>query len=365
MNILYVITGLGLGGAEKQVCLLADKFSALGHNVSIVALTGSEIIRPENNLVSIHLLKMKKTPIGFLVALCHLKKIIKEFSPDIIHGHMFHANILTRLVKMFSSNSYRLICTAHSKNEGGKLRMLTYRITDKLSDINTNVSQEALDAFISNFAFSKKKSFVVYNGIDIEKFTFAKKQRDAKRLDLNIKCSDKLLLSVGRLTPAKDYPNLLDAFLLLPDDFKLAIIGDGELREQLATKIHNSGLDSRVILLGEISDVYDYYPAGDLYILSSKWEGFGLVVAEAMACERVAICTDAGGVREVIGNGKYVVPVSDPKALSDKIIEISQLSECKKYLIGKENRQHVIDNFSISMIIKRWHEFYTTHQVSK
>ncbi|MNC63531.1 D-inositol-3-phosphate glycosyltransferase [compost metagenome] len=100
-------------------------------------------------------------------------------------------------------------------------------------------------------------------------------------------------------------------------------------------------------------------------MLSSAWEGFGLVVAEAMACQRIAVCTDAGGIKEVIGDVNFVVPVADYKALADKILQVDSLSAERKSVIEAQNRRHVINNFSITSVVDRWLEIYTAPQVDK
>lgn len=358
MNIVFVITGLGMGGAEKQMCLLADRLIAKNHQVSIISLTGKAIVIPDNENVKIHHLNMKKTPIGLLSGVFRLRNIISKIKPDIVHSHMFHANIMMRLTKLLSDASYKLICTAHNKYEGGKLRMFTYRLTDSLCDLNTNVSKEALDEYIKHKYFAKSKSLLVYNGIDTDKFNFKSQVRAALRKEMLLDANDKLILSVGRLNPAKDYPNLLAAFLQLPEDFKLAIIGEGEVRRDIEAIIKEHKLEKRVQLLGSISNVHDYYSACDLFVLSSAWEGFSLVVIEALACQCLAVCTDAGGVKEAFTNSDYIVPISDSRALADKILEVDEKSDELKNEIKVKNRQNIVDNFSIDSIVNNWLAIY-------
>lgn len=117
--------------------------------------------------------------------------------------------------------------------------MLTYRITDCLSDCCTNVSKEAVDEFLRIKAFNPAKAITMYNGIDTNKFKFDLLARREIRDGINIKNDDILLLAAGRLTLAKDYPNLLNAMTLLPEHFKLIIIGDGELRDEINMLIKN------------------------------------------------------------------------------------------------------------------------------
>lgn len=364
-KLLFVITGMGLGGAERQLCILADNFYQRGYEVMIVSLSGEIVVRPEEKNITIRNLNLKKTPLSFLKVLFQCWSIIKEFQPSVVHSHMFHANFVMRMVGLLFKKNYKLICTAHSKNEGGALRMFVYRLTDKLSDISTNVSKEALEAFIQKKAFSEHHSQVVYNGIDVDKFDFNIESRNVFRQQLNIKENEKVILAVGRLTEAKDYPNLITAFKELPCHYRLVIIGEGEQRRNIEKVIDDFNLVSRVTLLGGINSVSDYYSACDLFVLSSRWEGFGLVVAEAMACKCITVCTDAGGVKEVVGDANFVVPISNPQALANKILEVSELSEEKKSLIGNQNRAHVIKNFSITSVVDRWLSLYKSKQVVK
>lgn len=364
-KILFIITGMGLGGAERQLCILADKFYQRGYDVKIVSLTGEAVVLPEEKSIEIINLQLKKNPLSFLEVIFSCRKIIKGFKPAVVHSHMFHANILARMVAFLFGKKYKLICTAHNKNEGGALRMFAYRITDRFADLNTNVSQEALDEFIRIKAFSKAHAQLMYNGIDIEKFNYNDESRIALRQQLKIHDDDKVILAVGRLTAAKDYPNLLNAFKTLPEHYRLIIIGEGELRGDIEKRIRELVLTSRVTLLGSINEVNKYYSACDLFVLASEWEGFGLVVAEAMACKRIAVCTDAGGVKEVVGNADFIVPVSNPTALADKIVEVSELSaECKD-IIANQNRDRIIKNFSITSVVDRWLSIYKTEQVDK
>ncbi|WP_312077259.1 glycosyltransferase [Leclercia sp.] len=363
MKILFVITGLGLGGAEKQVCLLADKLTSYHHQVKIISLTSaaSNIVLPSNKSIEVISIDMKKNPLGFIKGVLNIRKIIKNFSPDIVHGHMFHANIISRLATLWKQKKVVVISTAHNKNEGGSLRMLAYRLTDWLCDKCTNVSKEALDEFIRVKAFRSEKSITMYNGIDVDKFRFNVSSRNIIRSELNINDDEVLLLAVGRLTEAKDYPNLLDALCLLPSHFKLAILGDGHLHASISALIKNLNLQTRVSLLGVRDDVSPYYSACDIFVLASRWEGFGLVVAEAMSCERLVVGTDSGGVREVIGDDNFLVPISDSVQLAEKIKCLILNNEDNKKIIATRNRQYILNNFSIESVITQWQDIYQSY----
>lgn len=362
-KIVFVITGLGLGGAEKQLCLLADVMALRGHDVLVILLNGEVIVTPKNKNIKIVNLNMSKNFLGLLSAIFKLSKIINNFNPEVVHAHMFHANVITRLAKLITLKKIKLVCTAHSKNEGGLARMLAYRFTDFLCDITTNVSHEALEAFVEQKAFKKSKSITVYNGIDTQYFNYNATARDSIRNKLKIKDSTLLILAVGRLTEAKDYPNLLNALKLLPEKYQLAIIGEGSERHNIERLIIDLQLEKKVKLLGGIMDVVDYYSACDIYVSSSRWEGFGLVVAEAMSCQRLVAATDAGGVAEVVGDSAFIVQTSDSRMLADKIIDIMSYNETLRRDIMLRNRKHIVDAFSIDSIVDKWFEVYSFNQV--
>lgn len=358
MKVLLVITGLGMGGAEHVVVNLADELVNRGHEVKIAYLTGLGLVLPSNENIEVIALNMNEYQ-EIVPTYLKLNKLIRAFKPDVVHGHMFHANILTRLLKI-STKIPKLISSAHSTNEGGKTRMLAYRVTDKLADISTNVSDEAVSTFIRKGAVKTGRMVSVTNGIDIIKFSFDKIARKNLRAELNIE-NKKALLAVGRLDTPKDYPNLLNAVHLLNknrQDFKLFIAGDGPLRgeiEQLAAKLE---INDIVEFLGIRRDVHNLMSASDVFVLSSAWEGFGLVVAEAMSCERIVVATDCGGVAEVVGDAGIIVPPKNSKQLASALNKALDMSEEESLILGCKARQHIVDNYSLDRNVNSYLELY-------
>lgn len=360
MKIVLIVTGLGIGGAETQVCDIANKLYELGHNVTIIYLTGNNKVYPKYKDINVIGLNMKKTPLGLLKALKQCRGILIKLNPDVLHSHMIHANIFARLLRIIMPVS-KVISTAHSSNEGGRLRMLAYRITNSLADLSTNVSSEALQSFISKKAMDSKRSTVVYNGIDIEKFIYNETARDMIRRELNLDNDDFLFLGVGRITDAKDYPNLLKAFSVIhPNNIntKLAIVGQGELEETIKVLRNKLGLQDNVYFLGARNDVNDLMSACDCFVLASKYEGFGLVVAEAMASQRVVIGTDCGGVKEVIGNEGFLVEPENHIVLADAMQKVIDLSYEQRKLMGIKARKRIINNYSLDATVSKWLELY-------
>ncbi|MCD6703720.1 glycosyltransferase [Vibrio cholerae] len=360
MKISIIITGLGMGGAETQVCNLTDRLAAYGHTILLISLTGESVNMPKHPSVKLVELNMRKTPFGFVKAYWQVVSNIRQFQPDIVHSHMVHANIFSRLLRAIAPIP-RLVCTAHSNNEGGKTRMLAYRLTDRWCDLTTNVSQEAVEAFIAQKAAKPGRIVALHNGIDLAKFAFNPVARERCRAELGLNANQTLLLSVGRLTEAKDYPNLLRAFAQLvksQPSIRLAIIGQGELTTQIEQMIEQLDLTSHVHLLGLRFDVADWMSAADCFVLSSAWEGFGLVVAEAMACERPVVATDCGGVREVVGDYGYLVPPRDSAKLADAIEQALAVSPKERKTLGENARKYIESRYSLSVVTDKWLEIY-------
>lgn len=357
MKIIYLITGLGMGGAENQVVNLADKFASKGHQVTIAYMLQPDLVKPKNPSVNLVWLGGTKDPVGMLKALINLVRLIKQTKPDVVHSHMYHANMLSRAARLFAKMP-RLICTAHNTNEGGQLRMISYRLSNWLADAFTNVSDDAVKAFEQNGAVAQGKMQAITNGIDTDFFQLTAQARQQLRSELKLE-DKKVFIAIGRFNEQKDYPNLLNAFAKLVQstpNTHLLIVGDGELRADIGDQINSLELSNNVTLLGIRRDIPQLLSAADIFVLSSAWEGFGLVVAEAMACQRIAIGTDSGGVAQVIGDAGFLVPPKDSAVLAQAMIEASNMSDKEAQELGEKARKRIIDHFSLDATVAKWLE---------
>ncbi|MDR2399094.1 MAG: glycosyltransferase [Endomicrobium sp.] len=360
MNIAYIITGLGIGGAERVTIDIANRISKLSNNVIILYLTGENLHKTDIDAsVKTYALNMKKTPWSFIGAIFRTRKILKSFSPDVVHGQMFHANIFARILKIF----YRipkLISTEHTIYIGINFRMFIYRITDFLSDINSNVSETATNYFVEKKAFSKSKSLTVYNGIDLSKFRFNNTVRKDIRNRYNIKEDDFVFLNVGRLILQKDHKNLLRSFSFLikaGSKAKLIIVGLGELVNELKEYACEKKIEDYVIFTGIRNNVEDYYSVADCFVLSSSFEGFGIVIVEAMAVGLPVITTEAGGAcGEILQNKEFVVPIKNSEALFAKMKYILKNPQ-QKFKVGNENKEKS-KRFDVELISNQWFDIY-------
>jgi glycosyltransferase involved in cell wall biosynthesis len=145
------------------------------------------------------------------------------------------------------------------------------------------------------------------------------------------------------------------------ENIRLWIIGDGPLRESLESLVAELGLIERVMFLGTLhdNDIPNFMRAADVFVLSSAWEGFGLVVAEAMATEKVVVATNSGGVKEVVDNCGFLVPPQNSEALAYALEKALNMTSEQAKVIGEKSRKRIVENFSLDSVVERWLEIYS------
>lgn len=358
MKVLLVVTGMSMGGAERVVADLADAFVKAGSEVLLVYLKGPLQVRPKRPEVELACLGMESAK-DMLTGYVKFVRLVRGFQPDVVHSHMFHATMMARLARL-TVPIPAMISTMHTAYDGGRLRALLYRLTDRLTDISTNVSCEAVDEFVATGAVREGRMVTVHNGIAVDEFRASPATRARIRETFGIEPGCKLFVAAGRLGWSKDYPNMFKALERLPPDldYQLLIAGDGGLRQSLMEMVANLGLSPRVRFLGIREDIPQLMSAADVFLLSSVGEGFGLVVAEAMSCECVVVATDSGGVREVLGDAGYLVPSRDPAALANAIVAAAGLSPDEAAELGKRARQRVVERYSFDRAVDKWQALY-------
>lgn len=358
MRILYVITGLQLGGAEKQLLLVAGALKRMGHTIHIVSMKSGGALKHDFEQINIAVTELDITSIlNFYKAGVRLKSLIDSFQPDVVHSHMVHANLFSRLARLFFP-MHRLICTAHNINEGGKGLMLMYRLTDRLADFSTNVSKEALEHFLKIKAFNVGRCMYLPNAIDTDLFVVDHSHDRTLRTELGLIEEDFIFLAVGRLHPQKDYPTLLSAFSKIYQYYpkiKLLIAGEGELLQDLLQLTEKLGINGQVKFLGRRNDIEKLMNLCDCFVLSSIYEGFGLVIAEAMSTGTFVISTDSGGVKEVMGGVGKLVPIQAVDQFADEMSNIVKF----RSPISEQARQHIVENFALHHICRMWLDLYT------
>lgn len=373
MKIVLFSTGLQLGGAETQVADLARGFLARGHDVTLISLTGATTIRlPDDARLRLIELRARKTPWSLAAAIIRLARHVHRLQPDVVHAHMIHANLVARVARLLAPMRV-LVTSAHSRNEGGRVWMRLYRLTDGLTDLTTNVSDDAVAAFVAAGAVPAGRIVSMPNGIDTRRYHADTGEHGTTRATVGIAPTAPFIFAAGRLVDAKDYPTLLDAFSRLRDaipDARLAIAGDGPLRAALQARSDYLGLGQRVTLLGRRDDVPALMRAADVHVMSSAWEGLPLVVGEAMASGLPVVSTDCGGVREMLGDdvaspgaiasdsANRLVPIGDAQALADALRTTLALPADARAVAGAANRARIDAHYSLDAVVTRWLAWY-------
>lgn len=361
MRIAYMLTSLGIGGAEKQVVALADHMATRGHAVLLIVLKarGSEQWPTKLNTVY---LDFSKSPAAVFRGMVHARRLLRNFRPDLVHSHTFHANLVARLLKGLAR--FRVISTFHNVYEGGRLRMLAYRLTDRLAVQTTAVSEAVARSAIQAKAVPPEKCSVMANYIDTSEFSPDPARRAETRALLGA-ADDFIWLAVGRVVAAKGFLNLLQAFAKVWPEFphtQLWIAGAGangraSIAQYAAIAVPCGTMD-RVRRLGLRRDIPALFDGADAFALSSAWEGMPLVVGEAMAMEKPVVATDVGGVRELVGDPGWLVPARDPEALAASMLRVMRRPVEIRKSAGKASRMRILEYFSTTARFPAWEDFY-------
>lgn len=371
-RILMVVTTLGFGGAEFQVVRLATGLRARGREVCVVRLlTLAQDARPnslvhqlEREGIAVHSLEMKAGVPDFR-AVFRLRFLIRNFQPDVVHCHMYHANILGRITRLFCRMP-ALICTAHSTREaptkGGPTwpKELLYRATDAFADRTTIICQAGFDRYVRVGAVPRKKLRMIPNGIDTAVFTRSEEQRQRTRQALGIG-AEFVWLAVGRLVKPKDYPTLFRALELLGRDGLIVLIaGAGPLEQELRDECGQRGLNGQVRFLGARDDVLHLYSAADAYVMSSELEGLPMVLLEAASMGLPAVVTNVGGNADIVVDNAsgYVVPPKNPARLASALRQLMEAAPERRKAMADAARQHCCRHYRISVVMDEWLALY-------
>ncbi len=361
MRIVYVLTSLGIGGAERQTLALADRMAQRGHSVALLVLRPQLAEEWPIDLRSLRL-NMRRSPVSVLQGMARGRAFLHDFQPDILHSHSFHANFVTRLLKA-SLPAPVVISTVHNVYEGGWLRMLAYRLTDSLSTRTMVVSHAAAERYVRLKAVPRDKCFVLHNAIEVDRLVPDAERRQRTRAAMGV-ADEFVWLTAGRIVPAKDHSSLLRAFQKLRASHpyaRLWIAGDALHSEfdRVSALAAQMGLNSHVRWLGLRRDLPALLDAADAFVLSSAWEGIPLSLGEAMAMEKPVVATDVGGVHELAGECGWLVEAKSPEALAGAMSQVMAASPEERRAAGRAARGRVTSQFCMDARINQWEDLYT------
>lgn len=364
-SVVMLISGLEVGGAETEMVQTSEKLVERGWRVRVVTLLPpsglAERLRAGGIEVS-GLAMSRGRP--SLRGLLKLRRRLAQWRPDLLHSHMFHANILARVVRTLVRVPAQ-ISTAQNIDEGGRGRERLYRWTDRWADLTTQVSEAGAERYLARGLVAQGKMRVVANSVDPDRFAPDPEARFRLRQELALGESF-AWLAVGHLETQKDYQNMLRAFAeadkadKADGDSRLLIAGKGSQLDEMKGLAAELGVERKVTFLGMRGDIPRLLNAADCFLMSSAWEGTPLALLEATAAGLPAVATAVGGNAEVVvdGEGGWLVPPDDSSALAEAMLRMVSLPSAQRRQFGERARTRTLEKYSLTRTVDRWEEIY-------
>ena len=355
IKVLEVINSLKIGGAElllRNFVIEAKKNSQYTVDVCTLYATNDarsiEEIKKKNVRIWSLNLKNKYT----LSSVGKIKKIIERENYDIVHVHLFPASAFVALSSLFLPNNIRYIFTEHSTfNRRRTIKI--FKIVDgfiynRYSKIICS-SKQVQNSLIKWIPKNKEKTEVIHNGTPIHSKSYS--HQLIKKYDI---------LFVGRLVHQKGIRFLLEAISILQNKYKkyikAAVVGGGPLEKELKKMCEELKINDSVEFLGIRRDIDQLMKSSKLFVLPSCWEGFGIVLIEAMKNRLPIVATNIGGIPEIItdGNEGILIPKANSEILANSINRLLENSELRNQFIQnaykKVQNHYSIEKYAHSLL---------------
>ena len=397
VNVLRVISRINIGGPAIHVNLLQNGLNKTVFDSTLVAgsISPSEgnmnyIIQAEaNHFISIPEMQRELNPWKDLVSLYKLFHIIRYKKPHIVHSHTAKAGTIARLsailCNLFCRQNIKTVHTFHGHVFAGyfsKIKSRIFVLTERLMSVFTDkiiaISPTQREDLVNKYRISKSdKVDTIKLGFDLDPFVMSSKSKGRFRVQLGIDNTVRLVGIVGRLVPIKNHFLFLEAakqFISQHPDMKIrfAVIGDGEMKEELQKFCIQQGISEHVRFCGWIKNIAHVYADLDVLALTSINEGTPVSIIEAMAAGVPVISTDAGGIKDLLGeqiesqpsNGFRIcergilLPRNAPQSLADSIRYIVSNAENGGRQMVSAARQFVLSDYHQDRLIQDIRSLY-------
>ena len=359
-RVLFFIYQMGAGGAARTLLNIMNNLDRDRYEPVLVTLnyTGSyeHYIREDVIFRKVSTTRLSRS-------VFQLAAIIKEENADLVFSTIPRVNTIATLAAKWAGvpNIVR-----EADNLGGtfreNLQLKGFGIVYRLANGVVSLSEGVKDNLVQRYHLNRGKIDVIYNPVDI-------KEIDKQRSEPLIPEERHLFvdgiptcITAGRLVSQKDQRTMLKALALVNEKrtVNLIILGEGELLQELTEEAKALGIKDRVSFVGFQGNPYKWFSHADLFLLTSRHEGFSHVLAEALACEVRVVSTDCqSGPAEVLDHGKYgnLVPVGDSRSLADAIEALLQQSPEEKERRIREGRERAV-YFRAEDMVRRYEQVF-------
>ncbi len=360
MRVLHVINRLAGGGAENLLLQLLPKLKSRGIDVELLLLTGLEGER--SRLLTKAGIKVHHPGRKWLYSPLQISSVLarlKDF--DLVHAHLFPSLLWVAIAKKLA-RAPKAVYTEHSTHNRRRKNPL-FRFVDHLAYGQYErivCISDGVRASLASYLRARHLVFeVIYNGIDLPKFTRGVDGGQKHNLD-GIPSSDQgqILICVANLLNGKGQEVLLRAMQRLPADAHAVFVGQGPLERPLRQLACKLGVQARTHFLGFINDVQRVYEVGKICVIPSLWEGFSIVAVEAMANGVPVVASRIPGLSEVVGDAGLYFEPGDSMDLAEKICRLLELPT-----VLEEHRRKGLQRaleFSIERTADRHYHLYST-----
>lgn len=370
MDILFLSRSMDLGGAERQLAILASGLRRSGHQVKVAVFYKGGPLESELNAGGVPVIYLGKKGrwdvLGFIV---NLVRTVRKENPDVLYGLMGIPNVLIAMLKPFFPKVHIVWGVRSSYMDWNqydwppRLAFWLEVWFSRLADLIICNSWAGMD-YSKQRGLPASKLVVIPNGIDTQFFFQNSEAGEVVRREWSVQRKEKLIGLIARLDPMKDHPTFLKAAALLNrenNDVRFVCVGDGSepYKSKLLTLAKSLGLEGCLIWAGERNDMPAVYNALDLLVSSSSGEGFPNTVGEAMACGVPCVVTDVGDAARIVGDTGMVVPANDPTALKHGIVTMLRNLEANGKLPGVRARERILEEYNVEKMISKTVETLT------
>lgn len=339
-KILFYISQLAGGGAERTLVNIINNLDKNKYDIVLVISEnkGNDYIDLIKKDVKIVYLNVDRARYSIL----RLARVIKQERPSLLFSTINMNNMVLIIANIISLKKIPIIVReANNRTEAGGVTLInkvaTHILYNYFADRVISLSNGVKNDLVNNFLINDKKISVIYNPVEIENIQKLMKE---KIEDFIISKDEKVIVAVGRLAKQKDFITLIKAFSIICKDcnVRLLILGKGEEERVLKGLCEELKISERVRFMGFKENPYKYMNRADVFVLSSKWEGFGHVIVEAMASGVPVVATDCkSGPGEIIGDDEYglLVEVGNEYDMAKKIKSVLGDKKISKHYIEK------------------------------